>query len=65
MHICYIDESGTPQLPGNTPHFVLAGLAIPVEKWKTCDLQVHTLKNKYGLVGAEIHTAWLLRPYQE
>jgi hypothetical protein len=30
MYLCYIDESGTPQIPGNTSHFILAGLAIPI-----------------------------------
>ena len=24
MYLCYIDESGTPELPGNSSHFVLA-----------------------------------------
>ncbi len=29
MFLCYIDESGTSNIPGNTSHFILAGLAIP------------------------------------
>jgi hypothetical protein len=65
MHICYIDESGTPQIPGNTSHFVLAGLAIPVEQWKLCESSIHDLKKDYDLQGSEIHTGWMLRPYQE
>ena len=28
MQLCYIDESGTPELTGNTSHFVLAGISV-------------------------------------
>jgi hypothetical protein len=65
VRLCYIDESGTPQIPGNTSHYVLAGLAIPINKWKSYDAQIEKLKQLYGLDGAEIHTAWLLRSYIE
>lgn len=65
MRLCYIDESGTPQIPGNTSHYVLVGLAIPIQSWKRYDAQIEKIKEKYGLTGAEIHTAWLLRPYIE
>ena len=65
MYICYIDESGTPDVPGNTSHYVLAGLSIPVEKWKDCDRDIERIKLKYGLTNQEIHIAWLLRSYQE
>jgi hypothetical protein len=41
------------------------GMAIPVERWKECDKQVNSIKAKYGLEGAEIHTAWMLREYPE
>jgi hypothetical protein len=37
MHFCYVDESGTSNIPGNTSHFVLAGLSIPIELWQNCD----------------------------
>lgn len=65
MYFCYIDESGTPHLPGNTSHYVLAGIAIPTHRWKTCENAIYRLKRKYGLIGHEIHTAWLLRRYIE
>ena len=65
MYLCYIDESGTSSIPGNTSHFVLAGLAIPIWHWSNCDENLNSIKQQYSLEGAEIHTAWLLRKYQE
>jgi hypothetical protein len=65
MYLCYVDESGTPDIPGNTSHFVLTGISIPVWHWKTCDREIHAVKAKYGLQDAEIHTAWMLRKYRE
>jgi len=65
MFICYIDESGTPDIPGNTSHYVLAGVSIPVEKWKDCDKEIETIKTRYGLAQEEIHVAWMLRHYLE
>ena len=65
MHICYIDESGTPDVPGNTSHFILAGLSIPIEKWKECDRQIDKVRATYEIQDNEIHVAWLLRPYLE
>jgi len=65
MYLCYIDESGTSSIPGNTSHFVLAGIAIPIWKWKQCDIDISTIKVKYGIEFEEIHTAWILRPYVE
>jgi Protein of unknown function (DUF3800) len=65
MYVCYIDESGTPDIPGNTSHFVLAGLSIPISQWKTIDQNVSTLLKRFGLEGAEFHTAWILRKYLE
>jgi hypothetical protein len=65
MFLCYIDESGTPEIPGNTSHFILAGISIPIDKWKECDRQVNIIKVKYRLSGAEIHTGWMLRKYIE
>lgn len=63
MHFCYIDESGTPQVPGNTSHYVLTGIAIPVSYWKVSDKKIGKLKIKYGLDNEEIHTAWIARNY--
>jgi hypothetical protein len=65
MIFCYIDESGTPEVPGNTSHFVLAGLSVPIWQWRNADRQINGVLTEYGLAGKEIHTAWLLRPYLE
>jgi hypothetical protein len=65
MYICYIDESGTSDIPGNTSHFVLAGISIPEWQWKSCDREIETIKDKYCAGGTEIHVGWMLRPYRE
>jgi len=65
MYVCYIDESGTPDVPGNTSHFVLAGLAIPISQWKTIDEAISKILARYDLGDAEFHTAWILRKYLE
>jgi hypothetical protein len=65
MYVCYVDESGTPDIPGNTSHFVLAGLAIPISEWKTFDESIYNIRKEYGLEDAEFHTAWILRAYRE
>ena len=65
MYFCYIDESGTPDIPGNTSHYILAGLSIPVQYWKSCDSDIEKVKSKYFLSDKEIHVAWLLRSYPE
>jgi hypothetical protein len=65
MYLCYLDESGTVEKGGNTGTFVLVGLAVLADSWKAKDAQVTTIKQKYGLIDAEIHTAWLLRDYPE
>jgi hypothetical protein len=65
MLLCYIDESGTPEIPGNSSHYVLAGLAIPVHHWKEAEQDIQNIKIKYDLRGKEIHTAWILRKYIE
>lgn len=65
MYLCYIDESGTSDIPGNTSHFILAGLSIPIWHWKDCDREIEIIKRKYGLENIELHTAWILRPYLE
>jgi len=61
MYFCYIDESGTPDIPGTTSHYILAGVSIPVFCWKEFDAQVTALKNRWELADSEIHVAWLLR----
>jgi len=65
MYLCYMDESGTPDLPGNTSHFILVGLSIPVWHWKTCDKEIAQLKQEHSLGDEEIHCAWMLRRYLE
>ncbi len=65
MIFWYIDESGTPDVPGNTSHYILAGLAIPVAKWKFCETDIQRIKAKYLLENSEIHTGWILWPYFE
>jgi hypothetical protein len=65
MHLCYLDESGTPDIPGNTSHYILVGLSVPVWHWKTCDREIGDIRRKYGLEENEIHTAWIARSYLE
>lgn len=65
MYLCYLDESGTPEIGGNTEHFVYAGIAIPADTWKAKDEEVHAIKSRYGLEHAEIHTGWMVRKYFE
>lgn len=65
MYLCYIDESGTPDIPGNTSHFILAGIAIPADRWKQCDKAISKIKKDGNIQNNEIHTAWMLRPYLE
>lgn len=65
MYLCYIDESGTPDIPGNTSHFILAGVTIPIWHWKDADRAVSDTLARYALEGEELHTAWLMRPYVE
>jgi hypothetical protein len=64
MYLCYLDESGTPET-GNTSHYILAGVSIPIENWKGCDEKIERIKARYDLTGEEIHVAWLLRSYRE
>jgi uncharacterized protein DUF3800 len=65
VYVCYIDESGTSDIPGNTTHFVLAGISVPIAYWHDADAQISSILGSYGLQDAEFHTAWILRPYLE
>jgi len=65
MYLCYIDESGTPDIPGTSTHFVLAGIAIPIEHWKNCDHEIELIKKRFQLDHNEIHVAFMLRKYLE
>ena len=65
MYLCYIDESGTPEKPGNSHDFVLAGISVPIWHWKDADKEITAVMARYGLADAELHTAWLRRKYPE
>jgi hypothetical protein len=65
MYICYLDESGTPELTGSGTQFVYAGFAIPALTWRDKDIQIQTIKDQHFLTNTEIHTAWISRPYPE
>ena len=65
MYLCYVDESGVSSVPGNTSHFVLAGLSIPIWTWKACESSINVIKKKFDLEEAEIHTGWIMRKYLE
>jgi len=65
MHLCYLDESGTPDTSGNTSHYVLVGILIPIWHWHNCDRDITNIRLRFGLDENEIHTAWLMRPYLE
>ena len=67
MHLCYIDESGTPEIPGNTSHFILAAISIPIWHWKDCEREISQVKEKHNLKDCEIHTAtkfWVINSRQ-
>lgn len=65
MRICYLDESGTPELTGGTSHFILLGLSIQGETWKSKDDEITSIKQRFGLEREEIHSGWLTRRYLE
>jgi Protein of unknown function (DUF3800) len=65
MYLCYIDESGTPEVPGNTSHFILCGIAIPIWHWRNVEQEITFALKPFGLDEEEFHTAWLMRPYIE
>ena len=66
VYLCYLDESGTTGTsPGDTTHFVLAGISVPIWHWRDADRDVSQVLSRYGLADAELHTAWMLRKYLE
>ncbi len=65
MYLCYIDESGVPEIGRGTSHFVLVGLSIEAWDWKRQDQAVTVVKNRFGLGNAEVHTGWMTRRYIE
>ncbi|WP_421915394.1 DUF3800 domain-containing protein [Mesorhizobium sp.] len=46
MHLCFVDESGTPAKPGaQTPrYFVIAGLVIQEDRWHRASGMLQGLK---------------------
>ena len=65
MYLCYIDESGVPEIGRGTSHFVLVGLSIEAWDWKRQDRAVSAIKARYGLTNVEVHTGWMTRRYAE
>ena len=53
MHLCFVDESGTPAKPGQEQprHFVFGGLVIPEERWKQVRDQLIGLKTRLKYRG--------------
>lgn len=52
MQILFVDESGTPPPPekaGDTPFFVLGGVAIPEDVWPKIAKDLATLKSQAGI----------------
>jgi Protein of unknown function (DUF3800) len=65
MFLCYLDESGVPEIGQGTSHYVLLGFAIQVWDWKGQDGAVADLKKGFDLESAEIHAGWIFRRYGE
>jgi hypothetical protein len=65
MRFCYLDESGVPELNGGTSHFVLLGMSVIGESWKSKDTEITNIKRRYGLEQEEIHSGWIARRYVE
>ena len=65
MYILYIDESGVEQIGAGTSHFVLLGLAVRIDQWKTLDSNLEREKTPFDLDGIEIHCGWMARRYSE
>lgn len=53
MHLCFVDESGTPAKPGaDAPHyFVIAGLIIPEDRWHRISGHLQGSKANRGYHG--------------
>lgn len=53
MHLCFVDESGTPAKPDRElpKFFVIAGLIVPEERWHSLAAKVHGLKTRMKYRG--------------
>jgi len=66
MYFLYVDESGVEDIAATqTSHFILLGLAIPSNIWKSFDAKIYRIKQRFGIDKYEIHTAWMARRYSE
>jgi hypothetical protein len=53
MHLCFVDESGTPAKPGrdHPKFFVIAALILPEERWHGISAKLHGLKTRRAYYG--------------
>lgn len=65
MYILYLDESGVPEIGAGTSHFVLLGVAVRMDQWKTLDANIEREKGAYDLANVELHAGWMARRYSE
>lgn len=65
MYILYLDESGVQEVGAGTSHFVLLGLVVRMDQWKTLDSNIERQKMAFDLGNVEIHAGWMARRYSE
>lgn len=58
MYILYLDESGVPEVSAGTSHFVLLGVAVRMDQWKTLDSNIERQKAVFN--SRERRTAYWL-----
>ena len=53
MHLCFVDESGTPAKPGKDKprFFVIAGVIVPEDRWHMAFRRLHGLKTAVRYKG--------------
>lgn len=53
MHLCFVDESGTPRKPsgGQSRYFVMAGLVVPEERWHLAANRLQGVKTRLDFKG--------------
>ena len=51
MQLLYMDESGVEELLPSNTHFVLLGLMIPADLWKSITEQLESCKRQIRLTG--------------
>jgi hypothetical protein len=65
MYILYLDESGVPEINAGTSHFILLGVAVRVDQWKTLDSNIEREKSAFNLADVELRAGWMARRYSE